>query len=95
MRLTARAAARAGLVGSAALLAVALTITSAQAASGDLSYSCDYGVDTDEGSGSATASFDSAIGDDVVVEVGDDVSLDPFTGSVTVPDGFTDLLRQH
>jgi len=95
MRSTARAAARAGLVGSAALLAAALTITSAQAASGDLSYSCDYGVDTDEGSGSATASFDSAIGDDVVVEVGDDVSLDPFTGSVTIPDGFTDLLRQH
>lgn len=95
MRSTARAAARAGLVGSAALLAAALTITSAQAASGDLSYGCDYGVDTDEGSGSATASFDSAIGDDVVVEVGDDVSLDPFTGSVTIPDGFTDLLRQH
>ena len=52
---TARAAARAGLVGSAVLLAAALTITSAQAASGDLSYGCDYGVDTDEASGSATA----------------------------------------
>ena len=37
MRPTARAAARAGLVGGAALLAAALTVTSAQAASSDLS----------------------------------------------------------
>jgi hypothetical protein len=95
MRLTARAAARAGLVGGAALLAAALTVTSAQAASGDLTYSCDYGFDEAQGTGSATASFDSAIGDDVVVEVGEDVSLDPFTGSVTLPDEFTALLRQN
>jgi hypothetical protein len=95
MRLTARAAARAGLVGGAALLAAALTVTSAQAASADLSYSCDFGFDDAQGTGTATASFDSAIGDDVVVEVGDDVSLDPFTGSVTLPDEFTDLLRQN
>jgi len=95
MRLTARAAARAGLVGGAALLAAALTVTSAQAASADLSYSCDFGFDDAQGTGTATASFDSAIGDDVVVEVGEDVSLDPFTGSVTLPDQFTDLLRQN
>ena len=95
MRLTARAAARVGLVGGTALLAAALTVTSASAASADLSYDCDYGYDTTEGSGSATASFDSAIGEDVVVKVGTKVSLDPFTGSVTVPDGFTDLLRQN
>ena len=95
MRLTARAAARAGLVGGAALLAAALTVTSAQAASADLTYSCDFGFGDAEGSGSATASFDSAIGDDVVVEVGEDVSLDPFTGSVTLPDAFTTLLRQN
>ena len=95
MRLTARAAARAGLVGGAALLAAALTVTSAQAASADLTYSCDYGFDDAQGTGTATASFDSAIGDDVVVEVGEDVSLDPFTGSVTLPDEFTALLRQN
>jgi hypothetical protein len=95
MRLTARAAARVGLVGGAALLAAALTVTSAQAASADLSYSCDFGFDTTEGTGSATASFDSAIGDDVVVKIGDKVSLDPFTGSVTLPDEFTALLRQN
>ena len=95
MRLSARAAARAGLVGGAALLAAALTVTSAQAASADLTYSCDYGFDDAQGTGSATASFDSAIGDDVVVEVGEDVSLDPFTGSVTLPDEFTALLRQN
>ncbi|HET7820062.1 MAG TPA: hypothetical protein VFL10_00940 [Ornithinibacter sp.] len=95
MRLTARAAARAGLVGGAALLAAALTVTSAQAASADLTYSCDYGFDDAQGTATATASFDSAIGDDVVVEVGEGVSLDPFTGSVTLPDEFTALLRQN
>ena len=95
MRLSARAAARAGLVGGAALLAAALTVTSAQAASADLTYSCDYGFDDTQGTATATASFDSAIGDDVVVEVGERVSLDPFTGSVTLPDEFTALLRQN
>ncbi len=95
MRLTARAAARAGLVGGAALFAAALTLSPAQAASADLSYSCDFGFDTTEGSGPATASFDSAIGKGLVVPVGAKVSLDPFTGSVTLPDGFTDLLRQN
>ncbi|HYN67936.1 MAG TPA: hypothetical protein VES93_13685, partial [Ornithinibacter sp.] len=94
MRLTARAATRAGLVGGAALLAAALTLTSASAASADLAYACEYGVDETVESGSASATWDSAIGDDVVVEVGESVSLDPFTGTVTLPDGFTDLLRQ-
>lgn len=95
MRLTARAATRAGLVGGAALLAAGLTLTSAQAASADLAYACDYGVGESEGSGSGSASWDSAIGDDVVVEVGESVSLDPFTGTVTLPDGFSELIRQN
>ncbi len=95
MRLTARAATRAGLVGGAALFAAALTLSPAQAASADLSYSCNFAYDTTEGTGSATASFDSGIGKGLVVPVGTKVSIDPFTGSVTFPDGFTDLLRQH
>ena len=95
MRLTARAAAHAGLVGGAALLATALSVTSADAASADLGYSCASGFDDAQGTAAATASFDSAIGDDVVVEVGEELSLDPFTGSVTLPDGFTALLRQN
>jgi hypothetical protein len=95
MRLTARAATRAGLVGGAALFAAALTLSPAQAASADLSYSCDYVYDTTEGTGAATASFDSGIGDGLVVPVGSEVSIDPFTGSVTFPDAFTALLRQN
>ena len=41
----------------------------------------------------ATASFDTGIGADVVVNVGDEVSLDPVTGSITLPSGFVDALR--
>ena len=44
MNTSARAAARAGLVGGAALLAAALTVTSAAAASAELDYSCEYFV---------------------------------------------------
>ncbi len=95
MRLTARAATRAALVGGAALFAAALTLSPAQAASADLSYSCDFLSDTLAPAGPATASFDSAIGKGLVVPVGAKVSLDPFTGSVTLPDAFTDLLRQN
>ncbi|HET6968673.1 MAG TPA: hypothetical protein VFI44_10365, partial [Ornithinibacter sp.] len=88
-----RAATRAGLVGGAALLAAALTVTSASAASAELSYSCDYGVGDTEGTGAATAGFDSSIGEGLVVEVGDEVSIDPFGGEITLPDGFTEALR--
>ena len=95
MRLTARAATRAGLVGGAALVAAALTLSPAQAASADLAYSCDFTYDTTDGTGPATASFDSGIGDGVVVPAGTEVSIDPFTGSVTFPDDFTAQLRQH
>jgi hypothetical protein len=98
MRLTARAATRAGLVGGAALFAAALTLSPAQAASADLSYSCEFlTIDSDitEPAGPATASFDSGIGKGLVVQVGAKVSLDPFTGSVTLPDAFTERLRQN
>jgi len=95
MRPTARTASRFGLIGGVAVLGAALAITSAQAASADLEYTCDYGFDVNEGTASARASFDSAIGDDVVVEVGEPVTLNPFTGSVTLPDEITELLREN
>ena len=43
MSMSFRAVARAGLVGGTALLAVVMTVTSASAASAELSYSCDFG----------------------------------------------------
>ena len=98
MRLTARAATRAGLVGGAALFAAALTLSPAQAASADLSYECDFltaNSDTTTPAGPATASFDSGIGTGLVVPVGTEVSIDPFTGSVTLPDAFTARLREQ
>ena len=98
MRLTARAATRAGLVGGAALFAAALTLSPAQAASADLSYECEFltaNSDTTTPAGPATASFDSGIGTGLVVPVGTEVSIDPFTGSVTLPDAFTARLREQ
>ena len=88
-----RAASRAGLVGGAALLVAALSVTAASAASAELSYSCDYGVGDTEDTGDGSARFDSGIGEGLVVEVGDEVSIDPFTGELTLPEGFTDALR--
>jgi hypothetical protein len=70
-----------------------MPVTSASAASAELSYSCDYGVGDVEDTGDATAAFDSGIGEGLVVEVGDEVSIDPFTGRITLPEGFTDALR--
>ena len=75
--------------------AAGLSMSPAQAASAELSYSCDFGFNAVEGTGPATASFDSGIDKGLVVPVGTKVSLDPFTGSVTSPDDFTNLLRQH
>lgn len=88
-----RAITRAGLVGGAALLAAVLTTTSASAASAELAYSCDYGVGETEGAGAATATWDSSIGEGVVTELGRDVSIDPFAGTITLPEGFTQALR--
>ncbi len=84
---------RAGLIGGAAIVATALTVLPATAASSPLEYSCDYFLPGVEGTGMATASFDTGIGADVVVNVGDEVSLDPVTGSITLPSGFVDALR--
>ena len=88
-----RSVTRAGLVGCTALLASVLAVPSASAESAELSYFCDFGVGETEDGGDATARFDSGIGEGLVVEVGDEVSIDPFTGEITLPDGFTEALR--
>ncbi|MBM6405563.1 hypothetical protein JQN72_15060 [Phycicoccus sp. CSK15P-2] len=84
---------RPAVVGGTTLALAGLVSPFATAASADLEYSCEYGVDTTEGTGDATASWDSGIADGLVVEVGDSVSLDPYTGTVELPTGFVDALR--
>ena len=93
MRSSIHTTVRAGLIGSAVIVATAFTTGSAVAASGPLEYSCTYVLPGVEGSGSATASFDTGIEEGLVVDVGDEVLLDPVTGSVTLPSGFVDALR--
>ena len=93
-----RAVARTGLVGGVALLAAATTVSIASAESRDLEYACQFGLEMGEdegteGSGGATARFDSAIGSAVVVTTGDRVALDPFTGSIGLPDDFLQMVR--
>lgn len=93
-----RAVARTGLVGGVALLAAATTVSIASAESRDLEYACQFGLEMGEdegteGSGGTTARFDSAIGSAVVVTTGDRVALDPFTGSIGLPDDFLQMVR--
>jgi len=88
-----RALSRAGLVGGAALVAAALTMSPANAESRDLAYTCDFGIGEVVSSGPASATWNSAIGDDLTVEVGEPVTLDPFTGSITVPEEFRTMIR--
>lgn len=84
---------RTAVVGGAAFAAVAWGAPSAQAGSEEITYSCDYSVGETVGTGVATATFDSGVKDGLVVPVGQWVSLDPLTGSITLPEGFTDALR--
>ncbi|WP_377640299.1 DUF6801 domain-containing protein [Oryzobacter terrae] len=93
-----RAAARSGLVGGVALLAAATTVSIASAESRDLEYSCQFGLEMGEdegteGSGGTTARFDTAIGSAVVVTTGTSVPLDPFTGSIGLPEDFLQMIR--
>lgn len=98
MKTTTRALARGLAVGGVALLAAALSVTPAGAASEMTEYSCEFGVgdpegEGTEGEGTATASFDTGIPDGLVVDVGERVSLDPLTGAITLPDDFVQMLR--
>jgi hypothetical protein len=94
MSTIARTVARAGLLGGLAIITATVTATSARAASEEAEFSCEFGIgDTVTTTGSATASFDTGIADGLVVDVGTRVSLNPFTGSVTLPEGFVTMLR--
>ncbi len=87
--------ARAALAGGIVLTGAVVAGGTAGATSAALEYSCDYGFAEEGGTAAATASFDFGIGDGVVVEQRQTLSLDPFTGSITLPDDFTQLLRDH
>ena len=94
-----RAAARTGLVGGIALLTAVTTAPMAAAESRELEYSCGFGLDFGEGGpegeGDSTAQWDSAISDDLTVPAGTEVSLDPFTGTIDLPEDFVDMLRDE
>lgn len=76
-----------------ALVAAGLSAAPAAAASGDLAYSCQWGVDTAEGTDPGTASWDTAITDGLVVDTGSSVEVAPYGGTITLPDAFVDALR--
>ncbi|HET6969458.1 MAG TPA: DUF6801 domain-containing protein [Ornithinibacter sp.] len=93
MSTTAHALARAALLGGVALVTAAVTATPAGAASEEVEYSCEFSVSEASGEGTGTASFDSGIADGLVVDVGTRVSLDPFVGTITLPEEFVSMLR--
>lgn len=80
-----------------AACATAVTVavpTPAHAASRVLTYRCESSalpVQQDEGL--VTASWDTAVGENVVVDVGEKIHLMPLTGEITLPAGFVDRLR--
>src|SRR5690242_14682046 len=94
-----RAAARTGLVGGIALLTAVTTAPIAAAESRELEYSCGFGLDFGEGGpegeGDSTAQWDTAISDGLTVNAGTEVTLDPFTGTIDLPEEFVDLLRDE
>jgi len=102
MNTNARSATRCALVTAALLGVAALTGTSAAADSGEVEYSCEFGVADpadpdgpgDRGEGTTTASFDTGIPDGLAVDVGDRVDLDPFSGTITLPEAFVTMLRE-
>jgi len=101
MSTTARTVVRAGLLGGLALVTAAVTATSAGAASEAVEFPCEVYVFDPENpdeepeptEATLTASFDTAVPDGLVVEVGDRVRLDPFTGTIVLPESLVTILR--
>lgn len=91
-----RASLRLALAGSAALLTTAALAAPATAESAELSFGCTYVVAGTESEGQveAIASFDTAVEAGLVVEVGEEVDLNPVTGSITLPEEFVQALRE-
>jgi hypothetical protein len=99
MSTSARSATRCALLTAAVLGVASLTGTSAAADSGEVEFSCQFWVgelegERDEGEGVTTASFDTAVPDGLVVDVGKRVTLDPLTGAITLPEAFVTMLRE-
>ena len=102
MSTTARPATRCALIVAAVLGVAALTGTAAAADSGEVEFFCEFGVSDpadpdgpgERAEGTTTASFDTAIPDGLVVDVGERVTLDPFTGAITLPEAFVTMLRE-
>jgi hypothetical protein len=84
---------RAGVVGSLALVGVLAAAGTAGAASEEAEFSCEFQVGGTAGEGTSTVSFDSGITDGLVTEVRRRVSLEPFTGTVTLPPEFVAALK--
>src|SRR6476661_6520807 len=94
MRTAARTDCRSTLVAVLILAGSAVAATSAGASSGKVQLSCTFNLGGgDQFEGQATASFDTGIPEGLVVEVGEAVPFNPFTGTIAFPDGLTDLLR--
>lgn len=76
------------------LAGIAFSAGPASAVSAPIPYSCTFDVAGARGTGSATATWDSAIPDGgTSTPAWTPVPLDPYTGTVTVPDGFVAALR--
>jgi hypothetical protein len=84
---------RAGVVGGLALVGVIGAAGAAGAASEEAEFSCDFEVGDTAGEGTSTVAFDSGITDGLVTEVGKRVSLEPFTGTITLPREFVAALK--
>lgn len=100
MSVSLNATVRAALVAGVALLAAGGTASAAQAASGDLSYTCDVrigpGAPT-EFTTTLTARLDFPVPDDgtYAAPVGSTLVLNPMTGTVLLPEQVVDLLRDQ
>jgi hypothetical protein len=88
-----RTLARAGVVGALTCVVATMALPAEGAVRNEETL-CDYTVGDSGGRGHGGASFDSAIGDDVVIRVGESVSLDPVTGTVGPPDQFAPMLQE-
>jgi hypothetical protein len=101
MKTTARTSTLSALVAAFALGLAGLAASTAAAETGEEQYDCQFFVgnleedEGTEGEGIATASFDTAIADGLVVDIGQRVMLEPFTGTIALPEGFVTMLRAN
>jgi Family of unknown function (DUF6801) len=82
------------VLAAGATVVTAAVPTPSRAASRVLTYHCESSalpVQQDEGL--VTASWDTPVREDLVVDVGEKIHLMPLTGEITLPAGFVDRLR--